>query len=85
MPLCYAMLYYTLQGEIPKLNFLANCLQSNGHNDHMALLDPLKVYKLDTPTTRGHTWYGPNHDHDHSHNHGPGSHNLSSHDPYLKP
>ena len=69
--LCYAMLCYDLQGAVPELSSSAKPCQPNGHDDQMALANPLEGYELDTPTTHGHLWHRPNHGpaHDHDYNH----------------
>ena len=89
MPLCYTMLSCALQGAVPQLSFLAKPHQPNGYNNQMVLVDLLEGDKSDTPTTHGCSQhrlnYGPAHDYDHNHDYGPDIHNLSSHDPDLRP
>ena len=89
MLLCYAMLCYALQGAVPKLSFLAKPCQPNGHDDQIILADPLVGDKLDTPTTHGHLWHGPNHEpahnYNYSHDHSLNNHSLSSRDTDLRP
>ena len=83
------MLCYTLQRAVAELSFLANPHQPNGYDNKIALVDPLKGYKSDTPATHRHPWhgpgYGPTHHHDHNHDHSPDSHSLSSHGTDLGP
>ena len=89
MLLCCTMLYYALQVAVLALSSLAKPHQPNGHNDQIALVDPLEEYELDTPTTLGHPWHGPDlgpaYDHNHNHDHGPDSHSFSSHEFNLGP
>ena len=49
----YAILCYSLQGEVYEFIFLAMHHQTNGHNDQITLVDPLRGYESDTPTTQG--------------------------------
>ena len=83
----YAILCYTLQGAVPALIFLAKHYQPNGHNNQMALVDPLEGYELDTLTTRVHPWDGPDngpaHNNDYNYGHKPDIHGFSCHDPAL--
>ena len=85
----YATLFHNLQRAVLKLSFLAKPCHPNGHDDQMALVDPLEGYELYTPTTHGHSWHDPNHgpahDHYHNYNHSPDSDGLCSHDPDLGP
>ena len=79
------MLCYDLQRVFPELSFFTKPHQINGYDDQTVLVDPLKKYWLDTPTTHGYLWHGFDHRAAHNHDHGLDSDGLSSHGPNLGP
>ena len=62
---CYTVLY---KDQFLNFAFLAKPYQTNRHNEHIALVNSIEGYELDTPTTNVHLWHVPNHGPAHYHN-----------------